>query len=166
MDDVVRIRVGKHHVGIIGLKKALAEAAEKFGHGPAENVGTWLFERLCDRNYIPSRSAEIYEKAFEREYLLFKGAVCQGPEQEGVRIKVLGPGCPRCDRLKEEVMAALSETGVSGDLEHVRDPVEIARFGVLGTPALVINDEVKVVGSVPTREKITGWVRRAAGHEG
>jgi predicted DsbA family dithiol-disulfide isomerase len=56
----------------------------------------------------------------------------------------------------------ISENGITAELEHVRDVAEIARLGVMGVPVLFINDEVKVVGSVPPREKIKAWVLQAA----
>ena len=162
MEDVVQIRIGKHLFGIIGLKTALAEAAEQFNHDPVDHSGKWLRERLSRCNYIPAGSAEMYEKAFEREYRKCVGAPVDATDNEGLQIKVLGPGCPQCGRLEQEVMAALSETGIMAELEHVRNPADIGRFGVMGSPALVINGEVKIVGSVPPRGKIKAWTRQAA----
>jgi len=50
-------------------------------------------------------------------------------------------------------MAVLAENNIDAELEHLSDPASIVRFGVMGTPALVINGKVKIVGSVPTRTK-------------
>ena len=83
-------------------------------------------------------------------------------DDQGLRIQVLGPGCAQCEGLEQEVMVVLSENGVAAELEHVRDVAEIARLGVMGVPALLINDDVKAVGSVPHREKIRAWIREAA----
>lgn len=80
---------------------------------------------------------------------------------EGLNIKVLGPGCPQCERLEQEVMAVMAEIGIAGDLEHVRDVAEIGRYGVLGSLSLVINGEVKSVGSVPLKPKIKAWIEEA-----
>lgn len=161
MDDVTQIRVGGQTVGLVGLKAALAKAAEQFNRAPVDHIGKWLREQLSRCNYIPAGSAEMYEKAFEREYRKLIGVPVDARDDEGLQIKVLGPGCPQCERLEQEVVAAMSETGVSAELEHVRNPADIGRFGVMGTPALVINGEVKVVGSVPPREKIKTWIRQA-----
>ena len=162
MDDVVQIRIGKHMVGIIGLKTALAKAAEQFNHAPVDHIGKGLREQLSQHNYIPAGNTELYEKAFEREYRKFIGSPVAETDYEGIQIKVLGPGCPQCERLDQEVMTAMSETGIMAELEHVRDLAEIGRYGVMGAPALVINGAVKVVGSVPPREKIRTWIRQAA----
>ena len=78
MDDVTQIRVGGQTVGLVGLKAALAEAAEQFNHAPVDHIGKWLRKQLSRWNYIPAGSAEIYEKAFEWEYRKFIGAPVAG----------------------------------------------------------------------------------------
>jgi len=80
---------------------------------------------------------------------------------EGIEIKVLGMGCPSCDRLEQELMALIGETGVKADLEHVRDIQQISRYGVMGSPALVINGVVKAVGSVPSRARLKAMLLKA-----
>ncbi|MBW2172681.1 MAG: TM0996/MTH895 family glutaredoxin-like protein [Deltaproteobacteria bacterium] len=78
-----------------------------------------------------------------------------------MEIKVLGPGCARCDKLEREAMEVMSEMELPGDLEHVRDVKEIGRYGVMGTPALVINGKVVCVGKVPSKEEIKEWLSEA-----
>jgi protein-disulfide isomerase len=58
-------------------------------------------------------------------------------------------------------MEVLAEMDLSADLEHVRDIKEIGRYGVMGTPALIINGRVKCVGSVPPRDKIIEWLKES-----
>ena len=70
---------------------------------------------------------------------------------ENVEIKILGAGCPNCDRLEQDLMILIAETGIEADLEHIRDIKEIGRYGVMGSPALVINGKVKAVGLVPSK---------------
>lgn len=110
------------------------------------------------RNYIPTSAQEEYKRAFLRE---FKKALGEKVEEErsGLSIKILGSGCPSCDRLEQTVMAVLGELGLMGDVEHVRDMKEITALGVFGTPALMINDEVKAVGNLPTRETLKKWLQ-------
>jgi small redox-active disulfide protein 2 len=81
---------------------------------------------------------------------------------EGVDIKVLGQGCPQCDRLEQELMAIISETGIPAMIEHVRDVEEIAQFGLMRVPALVINGKIKASGSVPPKAKMKDWIQQAA----
>ncbi|MBW2050131.1 MAG: thioredoxin family protein [Deltaproteobacteria bacterium] len=76
-------------------------------------------------------------------------------------IKVLGPGCVQCDRLDQELMQAMAEEGIMADMEHIRDIKEIGKYGVMGTPALIINGKVKSVGKVPPINKLKEWLKEA-----
>jgi len=67
---------------------------------------------------------------------------------------ILGTGCPKCKKLAEHAEAAARELGLEFDLVKVTDIQAIMGFGVMMTPALVVNDEVKCVGKVPSVEEI------------
>ncbi len=69
-------------------------------------------------------------------------------------VQVLGPGCPNCEKLKQSVEQAVQKLGVDATVEKVSDINEITSFGVMMTPALVVDGEVKVVGKVPSYEEI------------
>ncbi|MBF4692346.1 thioredoxin family protein [Fusibacter ferrireducens] len=69
-------------------------------------------------------------------------------------IKVLGSGCKNCKKLEEHTKAALAETGIEATVEKVEDFKEIMAYGVMKTPALVIDEEVKVMGRVATVKEI------------
>lgn len=71
-----------------------------------------------------------------------------------MKIQVLGIGCPLCKQTKANVFEALQNLGIAADVEEVTDPNRIVDFGVLGTPALVIDGDVKFYGRVPTVEEI------------
>ncbi|MBE0586295.1 MAG: thioredoxin family protein [Desulfofustis sp.] len=73
-------------------------------------------------------------------------------------IKVLGPGCPRCRQLKDTVMQILGYHQVAADFEYITDPLAIAEHGVVLTPALIINDEIKTSGTVPNPAQLTSWI--------
>jgi small redox-active disulfide protein 2 len=75
-----------------------------------------------------------------------------------MEIKVLGPGCPRCEQTEKNVKEALQESGVDAKVEKVTGAMEIARYGVLTTPGVVIDGEVKSVGKVPDKEEIKSWI--------
>jgi small redox-active disulfide protein 2 len=74
-------------------------------------------------------------------------------------IKVLGPGCPKCRQTEKIVKEAIAESGVSVSVEKVTDTMEIAGYGVFGTPAVVVDGEVKSVGKVPKKAEVLGWIR-------
>jgi small redox-active disulfide protein 2 len=67
-----------------------------------------------------------------------------------MRIKVLGPGCKNCQALEARTLEALASLGVAAEVEKVTDYGEIAGFGVMKTPGLVVDDAVVVSGRVPT----------------
>ncbi len=73
-------------------------------------------------------------------------------------IKVLGPGCPKCRQTEKIVEEAVSEAGVDAVIGHVTDTMEIAGYGVFGTPAVVVDGEVKSVGKIPKREEVKAWI--------
>lgn len=73
-------------------------------------------------------------------------------------IKILGSGCPRCQRLEQLTREVATELGIDARFEHVRDVARITAFSVLSTPALVVDGEVKVAGRMPTKEEIGRWL--------
>ena len=75
-----------------------------------------------------------------------------------MEIKVLGPGCPKCEQTEKLVKEAVQESGVDATVEKIKDIVEIAKHGVFMTPAVVVDGEVKSVGKVPSKEDIKGWI--------
>jgi len=157
-DDIVRIKVNKQSVGIIGLKQVMEEMAREYADKPDAEVQSELTERVSKKNYIPDHAKEKYGLALLREFNKSLSRPYEEEASEELEIKVLGPGCPRCDKLEREAMEVMSEMELPGDLEHVRDVKEIGRYGVMGTPALVINGKVVSVGKVPSKEEIRAWL--------
>ena len=162
-DDVTQIRVGDAPVGIIGLTAVTQEMAEEYGGRLDQEVMEELLNRLSKRNFIPEKAREEYKKAFLRAFKKFLGKPYEDETPEGIQIKVLGPGCALCDRLEQKLMQVLAETGTIADIEHIRDIKEIGRYGVMGTPALLINGQIKSVGKVPLKSKLAEWLKEAEG---
>ena len=77
-----------------------------------------------------------------------------------MEIKVLGPGCPKCKQTETIVREAVAESGVDATVEKVTDVMQIAQHGVFGTPAVVVDGEVKSVGKIPKREDVLAWVKK------
>jgi small redox-active disulfide protein 2 len=75
-----------------------------------------------------------------------------------MEIKVLGPGCLKCQKTEKIVKEAVAETGVDAIIGHVTDVMEIAGYGVFGTPAVVVDGEVKSVGKIPKKEEVKTWL--------
>ncbi|MBW1895722.1 MAG: TM0996/MTH895 family glutaredoxin-like protein [Deltaproteobacteria bacterium] len=74
-----------------------------------------------------------------------------------MEIKVLGPGCPKCEQTAKQVKDAVAEAGVDAHIEKVTDFMAIASYGVFGTPAVIVDGDIKSVGKVPTIEEIKKW---------
>ncbi len=160
-DDHSRIRVGDHEVGLIGLRTTIDEIAESHANRTDEEVQDALLARLSKKNYIPSSARKDYGKAFVREFRRFLGQPYEEDAAKCLNIVVLGPGCSQCNRLEQVVMQVLSEMRLGASLEHVTDIKEIAKYGFLRTPALMINGKVAASGTVPTAKRVMEWLTQA-----
>lgn len=76
-----------------------------------------------------------------------------------MKIKILGTGCMKCQKLEKETINALAELGVDADMEKVTELDKIMEHDVMMTPGLVVNEKVKVFGRVPRREEIKKWIQ-------
>jgi len=72
-----------------------------------------------------------------------------------LKIEILGTGCPKCEALAKNVKEAISQLGLQADVEKVTDIAEIALRGVMMTPAVSIDGEVRIVGKVATVAELT-----------
>ncbi|MCP4683478.1 MAG: thioredoxin family protein [Desulfobacterales bacterium] len=115
-------------------------------------------KRICKKNYIPSSVKETYAKAFLREFKKLLGKPYEEEPSTGTEIKVLGQGCARCNKLMQELMEVAAEIDLQASMEHITDIKEIGTYGVMGMPALLINDKVMSVGQVPAKSKLTEWL--------
>ncbi len=77
-----------------------------------------------------------------------------------MKIQILGTGCPKCMKLAENAEAAAKELGLEYQLEKVNRIDEIMKFGVMMTPALAVDGDVKVVGKVPTVDEVKKMLAR------
>ena len=66
------------------------------------------------------------------------------------KLQILGTGCPKCKKLAENAEAAAKALGIEYEIEKVTDINEIMKFGVMMTPALAVDGQVKIVGKVPS----------------
>ncbi|MBT6340211.1 MAG: thioredoxin family protein [Desulfobacula sp.] len=75
-----------------------------------------------------------------------------------MEIKVLGPGCAKCSKTEKLVQEVIKETGVDAIVEKITDMMQIASYGVFGTPSVIIDNEVKCTGKVPKKADIKKWL--------
>jgi len=156
--DIVQVTIGERSVGIVGLKKIMEELAKSTSGKTDAECREFLYGGIAGQNYIPPKMAGEYKEALLRAFKIFTGEIRDEAPSGGVRIQVLGPGCFNCDRMEKDVREVLAELNIPGDLSHVTDPAEIEKFGVTGTPALVINGRIVCVGTVPDRNRIRQWL--------
>jgi small redox-active disulfide protein 2 len=156
--DIVQVSIGDRSIGIVGLKKVMTDLSETAAGKTDDERREILYQGIAGQNYIPPKMVEDYKDALLRAFKVFTGEAAEQAPAGGVRIQVLGPGCFNCDKIEKDVREVLAELKIPGDLSHVTDPVEIAKFGVLGVPALVINGRIVCVGTVPDRNRIKQWL--------
>jgi len=156
--EISRIKIGKHTFGIVGLKNVLESIAEAYAAQPDDRVAEVLIAELSKSNYIPQKAQKKYGRAFVREFRKFLGQSIEDDSSQVLEIKVLGAGCAVCDSLENQIMEALTDMGLAAELEHVRDAEQIAQYKVKGTPALVINGQVKCTGKAPSKNQIKKWL--------
>ena len=77
-----------------------------------------------------------------------------------MKIDILGTGCPKCIKLMELTEKAVKDTGVSADISKVEKINDIMNYGVMITPALAVDGEVKVSGRIPSEEEIINWIKK------
>ena len=75
-----------------------------------------------------------------------------------MKIEILGTGCSKCNKTKEVVEKVLKSTGVKAEVVKVEDIETILKYGVMITPAVVIDGDVKIVGKVPDEKEIRKWI--------
>jgi len=75
-------------------------------------------------------------------------------------IKILGTGCPSCQKLEENAKKAVQELGLEdAKIEHIYDINKIVEYGIMSVPAIMIDDEIKAAGRIPDVEEIKGWLK-------
>ena len=75
------------------------------------------------------------------------------------KIEILGTGCAKCNKLEENAKKAVQLAGADATVTKISDLAQIANYGVMITPALVLDGQVKVVGKIPTPEAIAEWLK-------
>ena len=77
-----------------------------------------------------------------------------------MKIEILGTGCPKCKKTLENVQKAVKDLNVEAEIVKVEKINDIMNYGVMITPALAINGEVKVAGKIPSPEQIADWIKQ------
>jgi small redox-active disulfide protein 2 len=78
-----------------------------------------------------------------------------------LQIKVLGPGCENCHKVEEVARAAVAAVGAEAEFEKVTDRADFARYGLLYTPGLVVDEKLVSAGRIPNQSEVMTWVTNA-----
>jgi small redox-active disulfide protein 2 len=157
-NEIKQIMINGRLVGIAGLDDIIQKIVKTHQGKSDEDIINSLLSEISANNYVPPGAVESYGKALLREFKIAQGLpVAEEPSPE-LDIAVLGMGCARCNQLEDDVRGLLSEMKIAASLRHITDFKEIARFGVISTPALAINNKVVSVGEVPPKSKIRQWI--------
>jgi glutaredoxin len=159
--DITQVRIGRYSFGIVGIKQLMEDLATTHADRSDAEVSAVMLERLSKDNYIPGKVRDEYGRAFVREFRKSLGQPYNEDTEAALEVKVLGTGCPQCRALTQTLMEILTELQLPAGVDHVTDIKEIARYRVMGSPALVINGKVISVGSVPPKDRIKRWLMEA-----
>jgi small redox-active disulfide protein 2 len=75
-----------------------------------------------------------------------------------MEIKILGGGCPKCERLEAVTRKAVDELGIEANFTKVKSVTEIMAYDIVSTPALVVDEQVLCYGRIPDREEVKTWL--------
>ena len=160
--DYRLVFVGNTQVGLIGLEEIFEELKSR--REESESIlKEILVDRASKKNYFAPSIKQEYEEALLREFKKFLGEKVEEERGGFLEVAILGPGCYSCNKLEQDVMAVLSESGIQAALNHITDPSLIAQYGVLSTPALVVNGKVKSKGAIPPKSMIKKWLEEEKG---
>ncbi|MGQ9559708.1 MAG: thioredoxin family protein [Candidatus Oleimicrobiaceae bacterium] len=160
MGTITTVTIGGAQVGLVGVDEAVADARQQH-FADEEEIKRFLLARIKADNYVPPHKEADYAAALLRLYRKASGEAMQEEQTGGLLIRVLGPGCVFCERMTADILAILAELGVAADFQHVRDLAEIARYGPIPTPALVINGKMKAAGRAPSRAQLKAMIQEA-----
>ena len=76
-----------------------------------------------------------------------------------MEIKVCGPGCANCTKAETIVREAVADSGLDARILKINDFAEMAKLGVLSTPAVLVDGQIKCVGKVPTKKEVLEWIK-------
>jgi hypothetical protein len=165
-ESITRVSVSGFSLSIIGIQELMADMAKTHADKSDEEIRSYMLEELAKANYIPPKAMNEYRRAFVRELRKFLGQPYAEDGPNGLDVKVLGMGCTQCHTLTRVIMEVLTELKLPASVDHVMDIKEIARYGIMGSPALLINGKAVAVESVPPRDRIKKWLTEASASAG
>ena len=125
---------------------------------------------MCQASDVAAKKAEEAEKAKATSGCCCGGncneqtmAQAETAKASGASVKVLGSGCAKCNALEAATKEALEELGMNATIDHVNDFAQIAAYGVMTTPALVVDGKVVSFGKVLKKEEVKAILKKIRG---
>lgn len=146
-EEITQLTIGGQKIGLTGLTE-IFESLMQQNLSDGVELKKQLLQQVCVQNYVPESRSEDYAQALLREYKKFAGLPVELVVEKSTfpTIRILGPGCAACDTMEKDVKAILAELNIAADIDHVRDINQIAEYGMVRTPSLVINDQIVLNG--------------------
>ena len=153
-----KIKIGTVSVGLIGLEVALNKAiSSNLSEKEALDL---IYDHVKKENYIPETVQKQYRDALRKEYKrLTTGGLEDSKE---LIIRILGPGCVSCNKLNTMIFDIMQRRKIAADIRQIHDLDEIWRHGVITTPALIINGDIKCAGRMPSPAEVEQWLLEEA----
>ncbi len=160
-DEITMVYVGGIKIGLIGLSDFFEEV-KSMNHTDEAEIKNHLLEKVKSQNYVLPSKEEDYASAVLREYKKSIGLPVENIEKKAsvLTIRVLGPGCYACEKLEQDIKAIFAELKIAANVEHIRDLNEIAKYGTVGTPSLVINKEIVLSGLTLPRSQLKKMIAK------
>jgi len=146
-EEITQLTIAGQKIGFFGLSEILKNLQQENLSDDAE-LKQQLLQHARMQNYVPDSRSEDYAQALLREYKKFAGLPVEPLVEkfDFLTIRILGPGCTACETMEKDVKAILTELNIAADVDHIRDVSQIAEYGMVRTPSLVINDEIVLNG--------------------
>lgn len=152
--SVIKINIKGKQVGIVDLEETFLEVRAA-GLKDTEQLKDLIFEKVKAKNYVPSSQEKAYREDLYEEYLVSIGELkARSRTGTAIEVRLYGSSCSQCEKLNSMVMETLSRAGVMVDYQYITDMKEIARSGIISTPALTVSGAVVVLGQVPAASQL------------
>jgi small redox-active disulfide protein 2 len=146
-EEISMVNILGQKIGLIGLSQ-IFEILMQMNLSDELELKKQLLQQVRVQNYVPDSRTDDYATVLLREYKKFAGLPVEPVIEKSAfpTIRILGPGCTACETMEKDVRAILSELNIAADVDHVRDVNQIAEYGIVRTPGLVINDQIVLSG--------------------
>jgi hypothetical protein len=152
--SVSRVNIGGNTVGLVDLEEIFQEVKEA-GFNDKEQLKGLILDKVTSKNYIPSKMVPIYREDLYEEFLVFTGELVKRRSSSSAQeVRLFGACCSSCEKIDGMIKNILTRENIGADYQHITDMREIARAGIMGTPAVMVNGSIILSGHVPAENQL------------